>query len=113
MKIAVSSDGKTLEDDVSDVFGRCKYFIIVEVKDKKIVKTDVIKNTSAQQMGGAGISAAQLVANKDVKIVIVESIGPRAMEVFNQFDILVYKKSGKIKDILNYIIKAELDKAKK
>jgi predicted Fe-Mo cluster-binding NifX family protein len=113
MKIAVGADGNTLEDNVSDVFGRCEYFIIVEVEDKKIAKTDVIENTGAQQMGGAGISAAQLIANEGAKAVIAGNFGPKAMEVFKQFGIHVFTANGKIKEVLEDFIKNELDKVTK
>jgi predicted Fe-Mo cluster-binding NifX family protein len=113
MKIAVSSTGKTLEDNVSGVFGRCEYFIIAEIEDKKIIKTDVIENTSIKQLGGAGISAAQLVADKGANVVIAGNIGPRAMEVFNQVNIYVYTTTGIVKEVLEDFVKNELDKVMK
>ncbi len=100
MKIAVSSAGKDLDSNVSNVFGRCPYFIIAEIENKKITKTKAIKNTSAKQMGGAGISAAQTVAEKDVKAVITGNIGPRASDVLKRFNIEVYKGSGAVKEVL-------------
>ena len=113
MKIVVSSDGKTLEDNVSDIFGRCKYFIIVDIENNEIKNTKVIENIGATKTGGAGISAAQLVAEKDAKVVISGNIGPRAMEVFDQFKIHVYTTTGKIKEVLEDFIKNEMKKVNK
>jgi len=110
MKIAVSSTGKELDSDVSNVFGRCPYFIIVEVEDKKITKTEAIENMSAKQRGGAGISAAQTVAEKGVKAVITGNIGPRASDVLRQFNIEVYNGSGAVKEALQKFIDGKLER---
>jgi predicted Fe-Mo cluster-binding NifX family protein len=113
MKIAISSKGKDLDSDLDDVFGRCHYFIIAELKNGKIKKVETIENTSAKQMGGAGISAAQKVAEKDVSVVITGNIGPRALDVLKQFNIEIYNGSGLIKEILQKFIEGKLEKISK
>ncbi len=110
MKIAVSSIGKNLESQISNVFGRCPYFIIAEIENKRIVKTKTIKNTSANQMGGAGISAAQIIAEEGVKVVITGNIGPKASSVLKQFDIEVYRGSGLVKEVLQKFIEGKLER---
>ncbi|MCP3683975.1 MAG: dinitrogenase iron-molybdenum cofactor biosynthesis protein [bacterium] len=110
MKIAVTSKGDTLESEVSDVFGRCEYFIIADVEDKEIKSFEAVENISAKQMGGAGISAAKAVAEKDVKSVLTGNLGPRAADIFKQFNIESYKASGIVKDALNAFIQGKLEK---
>lgn len=61
-------------------------------------------------MGGAGISAAQAIAEKDVKAVITGNIGPRAVDVFRQFNIQVYKGTGLVKKVLQDFIDNKLSK---
>jgi len=110
MKIAVSSIGKDIESNVSDVFARCPYFIIVEIKDGKIDKTEIVENESVNQMGGAGISVAQLMAEKDVNTVITGNVGPRAFEVLKQFNIEIYRGEGKVKESIEKFIEGKLEK---
>jgi len=110
MKVAISSTGKGLDSNVSNVFGRCPYFVIAEIEKKKIVKVEAIENTSSDQMGGAGISTAQAVVEKDVKIVITGNIGPRASDVLRQFNIEVYNGSGLVKEVLQKFIDNKLEK---
>lgn len=112
MKIAISSTDKNLEGNVSDTFGRCPYFVIVEIEDDKIAKFEAIENTSADQAGGAGISAAQVVAGKDIEAVITENLGPRAADVLRQFDIKAYKGSGLVKDVAQEFIDGKLEEIK-
>ena len=113
MKIAVSSTDKNIESNVSDVFGRCPYFIIAEIKDQKIEKTEGIENKSTDQMSGAGISTAQLMAEKNVNAVITGNVGPRAFDVLKQFNIEVYTGSGAIKKVLQEFINGKLKKIEK
>ncbi|RLE85485.1 MAG: dinitrogenase iron-molybdenum cofactor biosynthesis protein [Thermoprotei archaeon] len=110
MKVAVSSAGKDLDSNVSNVFGRCPYFIIAEIENKKIIKTEAIENAGARRMSGAGISAAQTVAEKGVKAVITGSIGPRASDVLRQFNIEVYRGSGIVRDVLQEFIDNKLER---
>ena len=110
MKIAISSTGKTLESDVDVRFGRCKYFLIVEVdkKKKEIKNFKAIENIAKEQMGGAGITAGETIANEKVDVVITTNLGPRAFSVFEQFEIKAYSGQGKIKDVVQDFIKGKL-----
>jgi len=110
MKIAVSSNGKNLTDNVSEVFARCPFFIIAEIKNQKIGETEMIKNESTNQMGGAGISVAQLMAEKNVNAVITGNVGPRAFDVLKQFNIEIYRGEGKVKEAVEKFIEGKLEK---
>ncbi|MCK4319604.1 NifB/NifX family molybdenum-iron cluster-binding protein [Candidatus Micrarchaeota archaeon] len=109
MKIAISSTGKGIESQIDARFGRCVYFVIAEVKDKKIEEIKSIENPSINVGGGAGISAAELVANEGVKAVITGNVGPRAISVFSQFGIKVYSTTGKVKDALDNFVEGKLE----
>jgi len=110
MKIAVSSTGKKLTDNVSEVFARCPYFVIAEIENEKIQKVETIENKIANQLGQAGISAAQLMAEKDIKAVITKNVGPRALDVLNQFNIGIYYGDGTIEKVLQEFIDGKLEK---
>ena len=112
MKIAISSIGKTLDDEIDARFGRCPYFVIVEIdeKEKKIKNIKAIENTAAGQFGGAGITASQLVANEKVNAVITTNLGPRAFQVLNQLGIEIYQGQGKIKSVVEKFMQGKLKK---
>jgi len=97
MKIAISSTGKTLESNVDARFGRCNYFLIVEIENNEIKDFKAIENTAKAQMGGAGITAGEIVAKQKVDAIITVNLGPRAFSVFEQFKIKIYQGEGKIK----------------
>jgi predicted Fe-Mo cluster-binding NifX family protein len=110
MKIAVSSNGPGMDSYVDFRFGRCMYFVIVEVEGNKIKGSESIDNTSKDQLGGAGITAAQAVADKGAKVVITGNLGPRAFTVFEQIGIEVYQGSGTVKEAVEKYMKGELKK---
>jgi len=110
MKIAISSTGKNLTDKVSEVFARCSYFIVAEIENQEIKKFEAIKNESENQMGGAGISTAQLMAEKNADAVIAKNVGPRALDVLKQFNIDIYCGDGTIKKVLQEFIDGKLEK---
>jgi len=107
MKIAISSTGKTLESELDARFGRCAYFLIVEIEDEKVKDVKAIENTAKAQRGGAGITAGEIVANEKVDVVITENLGPRAFSVFGQFGIKVYSGKGKIKNVVKDFIEGK------
>ena len=75
MKVAVTSRGTTLDDAVDPRFGRCAHFVIVETDDMSF---EAVANSNAAAGGGAGIQSAQLVSEKDAKVVLTGNCGPNA-----------------------------------
>lgn len=84
MKIAVSSTGPTLEDQVAPRFGRCSYFLIV---NPATMEFEALPNTNAELGGGAGIQSATLVMGKRATVILTGSCGPNAVQVLEQGDV--------------------------
>ena len=104
---------KNINGNVSDVFGRCPYFVIAEIIDQKIEKTEVIKNESIDQMSGVGVSAVQLMAEKNINVIITGNVGPRALDVLKQFNIKIYFGEGATKKVLQEFIDGKLKQIEK
>ena len=80
MKVAVSSTGKDLDNQIDPRFGRCAYFIIV---DTDTMGYEAFDNENVALGGGAGIQSAQFVASKNVKAVITGNCGPNAVRTLS------------------------------
>lgn len=91
MEIVIASSGNTLDSLVDSRFGRCSYFLIV---DSETGEFEAIKNTAGQAFRGAGISAAQMIANKGIKAVIAGNFGPNAVNVLNNAKIEIFGVFG-------------------
>jgi len=63
MKVAVTSAGEGLDAEVDPRFGRCNQFVVVDIDE---MKAESFPNESALATGGAGIQAAQKVAELGV-----------------------------------------------
>ena len=108
MKIAISSTGDKLEDKIDMRFGRCKYFLIAQIEDKKIKNVKAVENQGALQGHGAGIKAAQQIGDLGVEAVITGNLGPNATDILSQLGIKAYHASGPAKEALDKFIKGEL-----
>ena len=77
-KIAVSSEGPTLDDMVDPRFGRAGGFVVVTLPEKSV---EYIDNGASQTMSmGAGIETAERMARAGVDVVISGYVGPKAFE---------------------------------
>jgi len=108
MKICISSIGKNLSSTIDPRFGRCAYFLIVD--SGKGGKFEVIKNTGTQAQHGAGVTAAQIIADKKVDIAISGNFGPNAYIVLSQAGIKCYAASGSMsaKEALQFLDQGKL-----
>ncbi|MBN2456601.1 MAG: 4Fe-4S binding protein [Sedimentisphaerales bacterium] len=86
MIIAVTSTGPTLDDNVEPRFGRCAFFLII---DMDAMQCEALENPNIALGGGAGIQSAQLMSEKGVTTVLTGNCGPNAFSVFGQAGIQV------------------------
>jgi len=106
MKIAITSMGAELEDKIDPRFGRCHYFILFDTDTNKF---EAIENTGAQGMGGIGIQSGQIMADKEVKIVLTGSCGPNAFQTLQAAGIKVITgASGTVQQAVDKFKSGEL-----
>jgi len=96
MKIAVASEGKDLDSEISERGGRAPYYLVFE--DKRLVET--IKNPFAAGGGGAGFSVAYMLAEKKVGLVIAGKLGGNMISALNEKGIEFREKSGKVEGVV-------------
>ena len=101
MKIAITSQGPSLESMVHPSFGRCRYFLIV---DSETGELEAIDNESAAMMGGAGPQAASTISKAGATVLITGNVGPNAFDALASVNIkVVTGASGKVAEAIeNY-----------
>ena len=75
MKVCVSATAPGLDAQVDSRFGRCQYFTFVDLDTRE---SESVENPGITASGGAGIQAAQVIANKGVAVVLTGNVGPNA-----------------------------------
>ncbi len=107
-KVAISALSGKLEGDIDSRFGRCPFFLLVTIKNGEISNIESIENIHKDMQGGVGTAVAEMVANQEIDAVITGNIGPRALDVLNQFQIAVFKFSGSVNDAIQNFIEKKL-----
>ncbi len=81
VKIAITSQGPTLDDHIDTRFGRAAGFIII---DPHAMTFDYLDNGACQVRGqGAGIQAAETVARAGAEAVLTGYVGPKAFKALS------------------------------
>lgn len=88
MKIAVSIEKPEDSSELSEVFGRSKYFLIYDSVNNA---EEILYNPFASELGGSGIQSARLLIEKNVEIVITKKIGLNPLRFLNSANIKVYQ----------------------
>ena len=107
MKVCVSATGNSLDAQVDPRFGRCSYFLVV---DPETMQFEAISNEALGAMGGAGIQAAQAIANKGAEVLITGNVGPNAFQALSAAGIkIVTGISGTVREAVEKYKKGEFE----
>jgi predicted Fe-Mo cluster-binding NifX family protein len=110
VKIAITSTGETVDSPLDSRFGRTQKFLIYDTEAKSLLVVDNAQNLNAAQ--GAGIQAAQTVAQTGAQALITGHTGPKAFKVLKTAGIVIYHSSAQtVKDALDALEKGLLQPA--
>ncbi len=99
--IAVASEGKTLKDSVSQVAGRCPYFLFIDGTGKLL---EAVDNPYEDIRGSAGVSAANFLAERNVTIVIAGRFGDNMKDVLETKEIAYFEFQGIVEEVIKKVL---------
>lgn len=108
MKIAIPVNNNAIDSGVCISFGRAPYFMIY---DNATSEYTFLENTAAENQGGAGIKAAQIVVDSKAEVLLTPRAGENAAKVIEAANITMYHTiDGSIQDNLDAFQKGTLAK---
>ncbi|HEX79298.1 MAG TPA: dinitrogenase iron-molybdenum cofactor biosynthesis protein [Dehalococcoidia bacterium] len=98
MKIAISTMGQTVDSEVDSRFGRCRYFVIV---DLETMQSRALDNSAATGSGGVGVSTTQTIIKEGVEAIITGNCGPNAHQALTAAGIkIITGITGNVQDVI-------------
>jgi len=106
MKVVVTAMGTTLESEIDPRFGRARYFLLVNSETNEITVLDNQQNQQAA--GGAGIQAAEMIANAGAEVLLTGHCGPKAFRALQAAGVkIAHGISGTVKSAMESFNKGE------
>jgi predicted Fe-Mo cluster-binding NifX family protein len=108
MRIAISADGNQgLESPVGQHFGRCPYFILVDVEGQEVKAVTVVENPYYGNHAAGQVPA--FISSQGADVMLAGGMGGRAVDFFRQYGIQpVSGASGTVRDALSRYLGGEL-----
>ncbi len=107
-KIALAcEDNQGLDGQISQHFGRCPYYLLVEVEGSEIKKTDAVDNPYYDDHIPGMVP--KFINEQGVNVMVAGGMGPRAIDMFSNFGIEVVTGAvGNTGNVLQAYLKGEI-----
>jgi len=100
-KVAIASDGETIDSQVGSQGARCSWFLFF---DQNGQLTKALENPYQQADREAGVRCAELLADHGVTIFVAGNIGDKMAEVLERENIDFIAFSGTVKDAIKHVL---------
>jgi predicted Fe-Mo cluster-binding NifX family protein len=112
MKIAVAvEDNKGLDARMSQHFGRCPYYILVDVNNGEIGEVKAIQSPFYGSHGDPG-EVPGFIKKLGAQVIIAGGMGPKAIGFFEQYDIqVVTGVSGAVQQVVQLYLDGQIQGA--
>lgn len=88
MKLAITSEGESLQSPVDPRFGRAKFFVVMDTETQAVTAMSNAVNLNAAQ--GAGIQAGKKIVELGVEKLITGHVGPKAFATLQAGNVGIY-----------------------
>jgi len=112
MKIALATDDdRGLEAVLSHHFGRCPYYVVVDIDDKEIREVKALQSPFYGSHGEPG-EVPTFIKGIGAQVIIAGGMGPKAIGFFEQFGIqAVTGVSGMVREVINAYMSGQIEGA--
>lgn len=111
MKLAITSEGDTLQSSLDPRFGRAKFFVVMDTETGAAVAVSNAVNLNAAQ--GAGIQAGKKIVELGITSLITGHVGPKAFSTLQAGNVEIYTgATGTVADALEQLKAGKLQPAR-
>ncbi len=112
MRIAIAADDpRGLESVVSHHFGRCPYYVFVDLEGNRVQKVEALSNPGAEHHAPGEVPA--FIHGQGADVIIAGGMGQRAIAAFHQYGIRPYTgASGSVRHVLEALVGGALQDAR-
>ncbi|NOZ56953.1 MAG: metalloregulator ArsR/SmtB family transcription factor [Calditrichaeota bacterium] len=109
MRIAFACDtNEGLDSTISAHFGRCPYYVFVDVEGGEVRNVEVVENPFYYDHGAPG-QVPGFIANRGATAIVSGGMGPRAIGFFEQLGVeAVTGASGRVREVLEAYLDRQL-----
>ena len=100
-KIAIASDGETIDSQVVNQGARCQWLLFF---DEKGQLTEALENPYQQASREAGIKCTELLSDHEVTIFVAGNIGDKMAAALERKNIDFIAFSGTVKDAIKHVL---------
>jgi predicted Fe-Mo cluster-binding NifX family protein len=100
-KIAIASEGETIDSQVGRQGARCPWLLFFD-EDGQF--KEALENPYQQKRGRAGVGCAGLLSEKGVGIFVAGNIGDKMADALDSEDIVFIPFSGSVKDAIAHVL---------
>ncbi len=113
MKVAVATeDNRGMDSTISQHFGRCPYYIIIDIEDEEIKEKGAVENPYYNSHGRTG-DVPNFIKGLGADAIIAGGMGPKALGFFERFGIqTITGVSGKVEGVIKGFVKGKISGAK-
>lgn len=109
-RIAFASEGRTVEDKISNSLAGAPYFVIAEGSPENL---SVVKNSAKGLGSAAGEEAAKILLKEKITILVTGNIGPAAARALEAGNVVVHAGcSGNISEAIQKCLSGKLIETK-
>ncbi len=94
MKIGVAATGGSLDAEVAEQFGRCRWFVVV---DSETLNFEAFLNSASAMAGGAGPAAVKALVDRGAQVVLAGKFGPNAKQAIEATGVRYAEASGRVR----------------
>jgi len=104
-----TNEDRSVDSLVSPHFGKCKNFVLVKLKNGKIVGVETAKNPAAEKEHGKGPESAEFLYNKGITALVAKGMGKPAFYTLRNLGIHIYESEEKpVKELVDDYINQRL-----